>query len=461
MAYPNQIYSAFSFIGFLLCAIPLYWHLEAWNVGTSLYIVWAGLGCLTFFINSVIWNSSVVNVAARLPLTCVVWAVIATRFMVGLNVGIPTALLVINHRLFKIVSRTAALETRAEKRRAMFIDLAIGLGIPLIHMVLQLVVEGHRFDIFEEIGCFPSTYNVSLAFPLVHIWPITISTITAVYCVLTIRLIWKSSQQLKEIQGSNKNVNHSRYMRLIALSSVQLLLILPLSIFALYINSHIIPVQRWISWEDTHFDYSRVVQFPSVAWRADTLHQAGIEASRWIVIPCAFVFFAFFGFAEEACKHYRLAYSFVKNQLRLGNFGTRGTSTPPRSSNTRFGPSIRKGMATLFSFKNNFLPLGSHRGSETTEYKASPPVSVYRLTSDDSVFEGVDVQLKAFGVVPENPAHSTPTLTTVITFPTASHLPVPPPPAVGATVLSIPPNRLDSPLPHPPVTSYLDPSEKV
>jgi hypothetical protein len=28
MAIPNQLFTAFSFIGFLLCAIPLYWHLE-------------------------------------------------------------------------------------------------------------------------------------------------------------------------------------------------------------------------------------------------------------------------------------------------------------------------------------------------------------------------------------------------------------------------------------------------
>jgi hypothetical protein len=25
---PNEVYTAFSFIGFVLCAIPLYWHLE-------------------------------------------------------------------------------------------------------------------------------------------------------------------------------------------------------------------------------------------------------------------------------------------------------------------------------------------------------------------------------------------------------------------------------------------------
>jgi Pheromone A receptor len=39
----------------------------AWNAGTSLYIAWAGLGCLKGFINSVVWNSTVSNVA---PVWC-------------------------------------------------------------------------------------------------------------------------------------------------------------------------------------------------------------------------------------------------------------------------------------------------------------------------------------------------------------------------------------------------------
>ncbi|KAH8984401.1 STE3-domain-containing protein [Lactarius deliciosus] len=426
MAYPNQIYSAFSFIGFLLCAIPLYWLLEAWNVGTCLYIVWAGLGCLNFFINSVIWNSSVANVAP-------VWCDISTRFIVGLQVGLPAALLVINRRLFKIVSSTAVVKTTAEKRRALFVDLAIGLGIPLIQMpvaspflidFIELVVEGHRFDIFEEIGCFQNTYNVPLAFPLVHTWPVIISYyFYHILCPYNTSIL-ESSQRIKGTQGSNLNLNYARYMRLIALSSTQLLLTLPFSLFNLYINAHVIPVQRWISWEDTHFNYSHVTQFSSSHWRADVLHSMGIEATRWTVIPCAFLFFAFFGFAEEARKNYRLAYSSVRSRLRLGNVSTKSANTFPHSSNTRFGSGIRKGMAALFSFKDSFLPLGSRRGPETTmEYKASPPVSVYRLTSDDSVFEGVDAQLKAFGVVPENPAHPTPTLTTVITFPTA-HTPL-------------------------------------
>lgn len=47
---PNEAYTAFSFIGFVLCAIPLYWHLEG-NVdihtGWSTYfkLVWLSSEC--------------------------------------------------------------------------------------------------------------------------------------------------------------------------------------------------------------------------------------------------------------------------------------------------------------------------------------------------------------------------------------------------------------------------------
>jgi len=444
MTYPNQIYSAFTFIGFILCAIPFYWHLEALNVGTCLYIAWAGLGCLNAFINSVIWNSSVQNFAP-------VWCDISTRFIVGINVGIPAALLVISHRLFKIASRTATFSTRAEKRRALIIDLAIGLGIPLVQMPLQLVVEGHRFDILEEIGCYPAVFNVTLAFPLVYTWPFVISVISAIYSVLTIRLFWKSSELLKEMPGSNKSLNHSRYMRLIALSSTQLLVNLPVSLYNIFDNAQ--DLSPWISWENTHSDYSFVGQLPSAAWR---LHKNAVfEMDRWLVVFSAFSFFAFFGFAEEARKHYSLAFSFASSRLHLGKFGTRSTSSSLRSPNTSFGAGIKKGMATLLSFKDGFSPLGSRRGPvSTTQSKASSSVSEYRLTSDDSVFEGVDAQLKALGVVPDNLTHQI----TVITLPTVSHLTAPPSPA---PVLSIPPNRLDSPLPHRPVSFPLDLSEKV
>lgn len=70
--------------------------------------------------------------------TCVVLRLIpASRFMIGLSVAIPTASLCINRRLYYIASMKSATITEYEKRRANMADLAIGLGIPVLEMVLR------------------------------------------------------------------------------------------------------------------------------------------------------------------------------------------------------------------------------------------------------------------------------------------------------------------------------------
>ena len=57
--------------------------------------------------------------------------------MIGLAVAIPSASLCINRRLYHIVSVDSVTKTRAEKRRDVLVDLAIGLGIPLLQMILR------------------------------------------------------------------------------------------------------------------------------------------------------------------------------------------------------------------------------------------------------------------------------------------------------------------------------------
>lgn len=64
---PNWVFSMFAFAGFVLAMIPLPWHFEAWNTGTCLYMIWAGISCLNLFINSIIWNDNVINSA---PIWC-------------------------------------------------------------------------------------------------------------------------------------------------------------------------------------------------------------------------------------------------------------------------------------------------------------------------------------------------------------------------------------------------------
>lgn len=44
------------------------------------------------------------------------------------------------------------------------------------------VVQGHRFDIFEQVGCYPHIVNMLPAYFLVMMWPILIGLTSMIYC---------------------------------------------------------------------------------------------------------------------------------------------------------------------------------------------------------------------------------------------------------------------------------------
>jgi pheromone a factor receptor len=315
---PDYVFSAFAFLGFLCCMIPLPWHLEAWNTGTCLYMIWTGVSCLIQFINSIVWRSNVINWAP-------VWCDISTRIMIGTSVAIPACSLCINRRLYHIASVSSVTKTKAQKRRDIMTDLAIGVGIPVLEMILQYIVQGHRFNIFEEIGCYPATYNTPPAYVLVFTWPLVLGCISAYYCIRTIVELAQRRAQFMEFLSVNKNLSSSRYFRLMGLAGIEMLCTVPLGAYVIYLNTTAQPVYPWISWADTHSDFSRIEQIPSVYWRTSNPTVLSLELSRWLLVVCAFVFFAFFGFADEARKNYRLAYVSVAKRVGLSTAGTMST----------------------------------------------------------------------------------------------------------------------------------------
>jgi pheromone a factor receptor len=57
--------------------------------------------------------------------------------LVGVNVAIPACSLCISRRLYYIASVRTVTISKAEKRRQIMVDLAIGLGMPIIFMILR------------------------------------------------------------------------------------------------------------------------------------------------------------------------------------------------------------------------------------------------------------------------------------------------------------------------------------
>ncbi|KAG6839829.1 hypothetical protein C0991_011256 [Blastosporella zonata] len=336
---PNVFWIVISFIGFVMCAIPLPWHLEAWNTGTCLYMIWISLGCLNQFINATIWNGNAINSAP-------VWCDISTHFFLGLNVAIPCASLCINRRLYNIACVRSVTITKAEKRRAVLVDLAIGFGIPIIYMALQYIVQGHRFNIYEDVGCMPAIYNTTLAVAISLTPPVIIGCVSAVYSILAIRAFAKSRAQFKEFLSSNNNLNSSRYIRLMMLAGIETALTVPFGVFGIVENCRA-GVYPWLGWADTHYNFSRVVQVPSLIWRSSPTLVLNLELTRFSVILCACIFFAFFGFAEEARKHYRLGVQSIAKRVGISTSGTFFSSAGSKSKGSLTSTS---GKATIPAF---------------------------------------------------------------------------------------------------------------
>lgn len=79
----------------------------------------------------------------------------------------------------------------------------------------------------------------------------------------------------------------------------------------MYLNLTSSPVYPWISFADTHYDYSHIDQYPSFIWRANSETALAFELSGWAPLFCALVFFLFFGFAQEARKNYAIFFGYI------------------------------------------------------------------------------------------------------------------------------------------------------
>ncbi|KAJ7853006.1 GPCR fungal pheromone mating factor, partial [Mycena leptocephala] len=134
-------------------------------------------------------------------------------------------------QLYQIASVRTVTETRAEKRSAILIDLATGLGIPILQIPLQYIVQGHRYEIFEDIGCLGETDKTAPAVVLFDLPPILIGAVSAVYCV-SIKSFYHSRAQFRLLlfASVHANLNLNRYIRLMVLASTDLLLTTPLGI---------------------------------------------------------------------------------------------------------------------------------------------------------------------------------------------------------------------------------------
>lgn len=117
------------------------------------------------------------------------------------------------------------------------------------------------------------------------------------------------------------SANRGRYVRLMTISSIEILGTVPLSTY--YIVADVkIGIVPWKGWAHMHGHYSEVGQYAAFIWKNDHVATLDLELFRWSLVGCAFLFFALFGLSDEARERYYHLYKSLAR--RIG----KSTSTP-------------------------------------------------------------------------------------------------------------------------------------
>ncbi|KAI0078441.1 STE3-domain-containing protein [Panus rudis PR-1116 ss-1] len=299
----QQARTILSFIGFVVALIPLYWLLQAFNVGCILYSIWVAIVCLCQFINGVMFMHTAEDLSPA-------WCEISTRLQLMGGMGIVAAGLVIARRVSRITTDYAL---TFDERREIYVDLFIGLAPPFSQLIEYYFMQGHRYNVLEGIGCYPAIPSSIIYLSLSGIWPIIIGLASAVYCARTIWALFRRHRQIKELVASTNGLSLNKYYRLMVMATIEMLCTVPLGTYDLLgaVRSY----YPWNGFADLHLNFDRVSQYPHDLIRKNWGHAP--TGTLWYTNGCALIFFALFGFTSEARSFYGRVFLYLPRRLGL------------------------------------------------------------------------------------------------------------------------------------------------
>ena len=160
--------------------------------------------------------------------------------------------------------------------------------------------------------------------------PLLIGLVTAHYAALTIIAFNRRRVEFNNHLAQHSNLSSSFYLRLMGFAGCEILGTVPIASYFLYLAISA-GVEPWTGWSDVHSHFSRVGFLPRSDWE-NSRYKTSHELGQWIFVICAFIFFGFFGFAEEARTNYRAAYLTVAKHIGLSTASFKPFGSPgPRS----------------------------------------------------------------------------------------------------------------------------------
>ncbi|VDB95393.1 unnamed protein product [Peniophora sp. CBMAI 1063] len=269
-------------------------------------IPWLFIDCFSLAVNSVVWNG---NVIKRIP----VWCDIVTKLNVGSTVALPAACLCLTIRLESISACRQVSVSHASRRRWMIFDLVMCFGLPCVYMALHYIVQGHRFDIAEDLGC-RATYYVSVpAIFIMFIPPLLLSAATLILGGMALAHFFRRRAVFAQtLKNSQSALTTARYVRLMLMSIVLMIWTLAASTLQVWFSTRY-GLRPWTNWADVHSNWTNIGLFPTAFLSPSD--RVWSEVVWWTTPLSAMFFAAFFMFGEDALKEYKACWMWIKTHV--------------------------------------------------------------------------------------------------------------------------------------------------
>jgi pheromone a factor receptor len=355
---------AVSFICTILCAIPFPWHYRTGNIPTMMNMIWIGQGNLFRGISAIIWNGSVERKA-------LVYCDIALQLQIASVWGMSASALCITRHLESVSSPRYSSSGLNDPRNRKMFEIFMCIIAPFIFAAVHLIVQGHRFDLIEDVGCSPTTYWSWASIFLFFLPPVCLGIANSFYAVLALRWFIQRRAQFHDLLNAS-GYTASRYIRLMGLALAELVGIITCNLVVLGLNAEV-PLRPWISWDNVHSDFKRVDQYPLSVM---TQHNRDVLWGVWALYPIsAVLFFAFFGFGQEAITEYKKTYQWIRVHIFRG--------PPLPNQNSRGNVSLPSFVASGSMASRSKAQLSSAGQSMTVSRKYDPTLDF----DDDSLYD--------------------------------------------------------------------------
>lgn len=234
---------------------------------------------------------------------------LATKLKVGGDIALPASALALALQVYRI--------TLQKGRLGLPLELGLCVGFPIFIMALRestsraraesterssdSIVQGHRFDIYEDFGCSPAIYISIPSVIILEVPPLLAATSALIFCSLALINFARQRQAFSRMVKGTENggLSKSRYIRLMSLTFLLGLwnaLVIALTRSSEY-RDGLLP---WTTWDDVHADFDSFAgaQYPLAFIPRDLL---GWLYFGWLSVPITSLFvFGFFAFGREA-----------------------------------------------------------------------------------------------------------------------------------------------------------------